>query len=561
MAARSHNWRLYGFIVAVISTIIALHGRAIAQLPPTGQGVATRLGTVAAPVYQAAPARTIFATAAELAAASRATLEEAEVPAVPLVANPEGPPPGTETAFTARAQSQVIAQPEAAGDFATFQFSSPSSVISSTFKSTVEEPSTGMAGRVMFMTGNWWAAFSNNSGATWTALSPFSQFPSADGGFCCDQTVLYEPSRDMMFWLLQYIKSGSASTSRGRERLAIYRNTSNNIGPSGWIFHDFLPSSFGGPTSGEWFDYPHLALTTNYVYMTVNVFSTTTNRWTRTVIARFPLDALRAGASFSYNYLSWTANFNFTAVQGAKNVMYWASHNSNTSIRIFQWPENTTSVTHFDVTVPAWNTTAHHCPTTNDRFDWCSFSDNRILAAVRTVKQPFGTSAAPTPNSQSELWFFWNVGAGGSFPKPYIEGARFNESTKANDRRPLLWSSSVALHYPGGAANIRGDLALSVFVAAGAGADPSGLLCLADDYTSDPPGWSCPRYVAFGTNGPNNNRWGDFVDVKPNWPSGFGWQATSFVLSGGSGTGFAVPYNIVFGRSRDANSNVRWQLK
>ena len=520
----------------------------MAQVPAGGQVVVTGTGTIGPAIHQAAPARSIFATAAELAAASRATLEEAEVPPVAQVAIPQGPRPGTQT--------QVVSQAQVPGDFNFFQLSSPNSVISDLFKSTVGEPSTGMAGRVMFMTGNWWAAYSNNSGATWTGVSPFSDFAHADGGFCCDQAVMYEPSRDMMFWLLQYIKSGSTSTDKGRERLAIFRNTSNNIGPAGWSYYDFLPSNFGGPAAGEWFDYPHLALTTNYLYMTVNVFTTTTNKWTRTVIVRLPLDTLRAGGSLSYNYLSWTSNFNFTAVQGAKNVMYWASHNNNTSIRIFQWPENSTSFSYFDRTVTAWNTTAQHCPTTNDHFDWCSFSDNRILAAVRTVKQPLAT-----PTSQSELWFFWNVGAGGSFPHPYIEAARFNESTMTNDRRPLIWSPTVTFHYPGGAANIRGDIGLSLFESAGTGADPSGLICLADDFTADPAPWSCPRFVAIGTNGPDNNRWGDFVDVRPSWPSGFGWQATSYVLSGASGIGNAVAYNVIFGRSRDLNANTRWQLK
>ncbi len=68
-------------------------------------------------------------------------------------------------------------------------------------KSPVNEPSTSGAGKVVFATGNWYAGYSLNQGATWTYLNPFTIF---GGGFCCDQVTTYDASHDRIYWLGQY---------------------------------------------------------------------------------------------------------------------------------------------------------------------------------------------------------------------------------------------------------------------------------------------------------------------------------------------------------------------
>jgi hypothetical protein len=310
-------------------------------------------------------------------------------------------------------------------------------------------------------------------------LNPFTEFSTTGtGGFCCDQEVIYDPSRDMMFWLLQYIHTGTSTSSNNRLRLAFFRNTSNNIGPAGWSFYDFFPSQTGGPASGEEYDYPHMALSNDFLYIAVNVFSTSTGKFTRTVMMRLPLDTIVTGGALSFNFYSTAANFTFAPIQGAKDVMYWASHNSTTSMRLYRWPESTTTVSTFDRAVTAWSSARpHSCPST-DGTNWCLFSDNRILTGVRTVNQL---------TRQSELWFFWNVAQNGTaFPKPYVDAVRFRESDLVNVGRPLLFSTTATFHYFGGAANARGDIGLSGFLSGGAGAFPSTVLCIADDFTAIP---------------------------------------------------------------------------
>jgi hypothetical protein len=466
-------------------------------------------------------------------------------PAPRQVGVPYPPPSGSETRITGFGPS-----PLAPNDFRLFHASTPDPVIPLNFKSTINEPSTGMSGRVRFMTGNWYAAFSNNGGGTWTFVSPFTNFPASDGGFCCDQTVLYEPSRDMMLWQLQYIKSGSTTNDQGRLRLAVFVNTNNNISGAGWFFYDFLPSQFGGPASGEWFDYPHMALSNDFLYIAVNVFRTTDDGFTRSVMMRLPLDPILAGAGFSFNFFSSTANFTFVPIQGAKDVMYWASHNTTSNMRIFRWQETSTTIEIFDRDIAAWVLGTPSCPT-SDGQNWCLRSDSRILAGARSWNHL---------TRQSELWFFWNVAQGGNFARPYIDAARFRESDLVYLARPLIFSNDIPLLYVAAAPNARGDIGLSLFWGNPPGFFPSHALCIDDDFNGDPPGWECAA-TRIGTNGPSNNAWGDYLAVRPDHPSSLGWHATGYTLQGGKSGANIEILNLIFGRERDLNSSFRWNLK
>ena len=85
--------------------------------------------------------------------------------------------------------------------------------------STVGEPSVSAHGQDVLFTGNWYAAYSTNSGGTWSLLNPFTFFPSAAGGFCCDQSLIYIPKIGVHVWILQYIKGPAPSTTNAFPRV------------------------------------------------------------------------------------------------------------------------------------------------------------------------------------------------------------------------------------------------------------------------------------------------------------------------------------------------------
>src|SRR5207244_1054483 len=95
--------------------------------------------------------------------------------------------------------------PGAAGSFAIFH----STDLGSGTGSIIAEPSVGSSGVGVLETWNWYAAVSMDGGADFSYLNPYTMFPSSYGGFCCDQTAYYEPSRDLYFWILQYSPDGS----------------------------------------------------------------------------------------------------------------------------------------------------------------------------------------------------------------------------------------------------------------------------------------------------------------------------------------------------------------
>ena len=222
--------------------------------------------------------------------------------------------------------------------------------------STVGEPSVANNGRQMFMTGNWCATRSLDGGATWANVSPFNLLPPADGGFCCDQTVIYEPSRDLLFWILQYITANNTNTLR----IAVKQGAS--LGNNNWQWWDLKPGTVNNSWSGEWFDYNHAALSNNFLYVGSNVFRVSNDTWTRSVVFRISLDDLAGGQSMSYNYFQSTNNFSLRCVQGASDVMHMVSHNSNSQLRVFSWPEDSGSVTTADVDVSFWAAGAYSAP-------------------------------------------------------------------------------------------------------------------------------------------------------------------------------------------------------
>jgi hypothetical protein len=460
-------------------------------------------------------------------------------PSVLKTGNTVPPPPDSETDLGGP-------QPNAPSTLQIWRNANLLPIIPGGFSSSTNEPSTAMSGRNRFQTGNWYAAYSSNAGNNWTHLSPFTAFPSVDGGFCCDQDVIYDPSRGMFLWLLQYIKSGNTVSDNGSFRIAVFNSQTANLSNSGWYTYTFNPTMFGGG-GGEWFDYPHLALSNDFLYIAINVFTTTSDTWTRTLIIRLPLGQLRNATTVFPGYWSQSSYFNFTPVQGTKDTMYFASQISNSQMAIFRWPEGPgngiiyTSVRN----VPAWTSgVLHQCPATGGN-DWCQRADSRILAAA-IKRNPV--------SKENELWFFWNVAQGGGFPYPYINAARFLERNFGYVGRPALWSTQTAWHYIGAAPNARGDLAVSAAYAHTPNRNPGSVICLLDDFVSN---WEC-KTIRTGSFSPSSNRWGDYLRVRPADPFDYSWTATTFTLQSGTATGNAEPRNLVFGRARDASQRQRW---
>jgi hypothetical protein len=426
-------------------------------------------------------------------------------------------------------QSSQHTTPGDAGTFTFFRTSIQAPY--STGTSPTDEPHGGTAGSIVFTTGNWFASYSTDGGATFTFVNPYTNFPALDAGFCCDQTVIYDRTRDLMIWQLQYIYS--PTTTRGSERTAFAANASSGLG---WCYYDWNPGSFGLTSAALWLDYPHVALSNGFVWYTANVYlrnADGSDSWQDTVIWRIPLDPVTTCSGFTFNYFVVNDHFNFTPTQGASTTMYWGSHNSTSSIRIYRWAENSGTIFWDDVTISTWPRNLPYQCAGPDGLNWCGRGPNDGRIETGWV-------------AGGVIGFMWNASQNSpSRPYPYIHVARFNESDRTKIDEPIIWNGSYAWQYPAIGVNDRGHIAGSAYWGGGS-TYPTMVALIADDYSSGPPPWE--NYGVTTSFQGGDNSWGDWYAARRHGTAGNTWITTG---ERRLSTGDVQTWYTWFGRERD----------
>ncbi len=434
------------------------------------------------------------------------------------------------------------------------------------------EPSGAANGRVVFYTTNSYAAVSGDGGQTFSFLNPFTTFAASNGGFGGDQVVYYDRAHGLLFWLLQYNADNNSST----QRLAVARSQADILNNS-WVTYDFTPATYGFTTppagaTGFWLDFPDLAVSDNFLYITTNVFPRITanamNPCAGTcpttpcpatcmsptgctsicntrgaVIARLPMNQLMAGQNLSFRFYSDT-NSGYRATHGAHGTIYWGSHNTNTQIRIYRWDENSDNVARDDVNHDAFNTGTM---TANgpDGSNFAAIADSRILGAYV---------------ANGVIGFMWNAAQGGGFAYPNVQWLRFKESDRSRLSQWQVFNANHAFLYPSVHPNDRGHVG-GTLAWGGGTFFPSALAWVKDDFNPAETFTFDNSTFATGTAGPCDpnfapagggcyNRWGDYFSTRVDVPYGNSWVGTGFVLTGMNGV-TRDPRFVWFGRERD----------
>jgi hypothetical protein len=267
-------------------------------------------------------------------------------------------------------------------------------------RSTIDEPSLANNGPIVFYTRNWYAARSTTSGSTWQFVNPFTM-----SDFCCDQDVVFDKNHEIFLWYRQGVQN---SNGENRFMLGVSKDALT------WTFYSIAPVTFNTRWRNQWFDYPHLALSNNKLWITSNMFKQD-GTFARTVISSWNLAQLSAGSTAQFQYYFETQEFNFTPVQGATSTMYWAVHHSNTQMKLYKWPETSSTINSALVNVPAWTFGFRGTMvcTSPDNLNWCARSDSRITGGWVT---------------NGVLGFLWNANQGSGFPYPYVNVATFREA-------------------------------------------------------------------------------------------------------------------------------------
>jgi len=415
----------------------------------------------------------------------------------------------------------------------------------------VNEPSFGVNGRAIMWTGNWYASVSGDYGQSFSYIDPGDNFPAdgqpdlvGGGGYCCDQIVYYERTRGATFWLLLYHVPEGGNTNFQRIAVA---NSQADVVNNNWFWYDFTPANYGFPGS-YWLDFPYLTVSQGYLYHVTKLLdwvpppeehedgeATDEDRIpsTRTLIARYPLDAISQGQSFNYDYYI-VHEHGARPTHGAATTMYIPAHIDNGEMRIYVWPDGSNTIYWDDIDHNGFNEGTNVAPGPDGR-DWSGHIDNWILGAW-VADGVIGT--------------MFGACQGGGFPYPHVQVLRFDQVTRELVSQGQVWSTSLAWLFPSVHPNNRGHLGGTI-VYGGGNYYPGAAAWIADDYNGGQVTPMEAMAFAVGNSGPEDNRWGDYLTARRNSPYGYTWGGSGFSLNGGPTHGFTEARYVWFGRERD----------
>jgi hypothetical protein len=391
-----------------------------------------------------------------------------------------------------------------------------STIVSPTqYRSTVAEPSVGNQGPIVFYTGNWFAARSADYGSSWNYVNPLQGMSD----FCCDQDVIYDKNYKIFIWYRQGMKDANGEN---RFILSISKDAQT------WTSYSIHPTAVNQNWKNSWWDYPHLSLSNNKLYITSNMFDKN-DQFVRSVITQWDLNQLSSGSTVNFQYYFETNQFNYTPVQGATDTMYWAVHNTNAQMKLYKWSESTNTINIAYRNTPAFQWGSMSCPGP-DGINWCARSDSRILTGWI---------------NNGEIGFAWNVKQGGSFTYPYVHVVVFKEAGLTYKSNPVLWSSNIAWMYPFFSPDFSGNIGFVAYYGGGS-YYPSIAAGIINPATGTPPPY--PAYsIVLGKNGAD--RWGDYDRTRPLSGVGPLFEGAAATLQGCTTGSCLEPRYFIFGLS------------
>jgi hypothetical protein len=416
-------------------------------------------------------------------------------------------------------------------------------------KSTVAADISGAeSGSVVLATANKYVSYSTDAGSTFTSVNPTTIFDNtADGGFCCDQIVQYAPTIDRFIWLMQF-----STGTDGKNRIRIAAASPESVVSSNctsWTYWDLTTDGLGVTTTAadaiagnHWLDYPNVSVGTNYLYISVdNVGNGGASPPTGgRIIARVPLSEIQSGSTINYRYTHWADAGRAYAghvTQNTGDEAYWAGSKDNSTLQVFNWPEDSTSYSWRDVGVNNWpNGTLSS--TAKDGNDWLTkasgFPRFGVIGATRRG---------------NEVWFAWmassGTGAPGgfNFPNANIQVVKIDPTNgyKRLDQF-AIWNNDYAFAYPALATNDRNEVGITLGWGGKTFYANSAVGILGDFVV-----W----YPALSN--VSTTRWGDYVTARQASPqtslfAGFGYSIDTTT----TGVSFD-PFYVLFGRNSVVN--------
>jgi hypothetical protein len=394
---------------------------------------------------------------------------------------------------------------------------------SSQLAASVDEPSVAAAGNIVVYTGNWYAARSVDGGQTFQYIDPFKAFPDPPNlGYCCDQVVNYLPAIDTFVWLLQYgPKTGPQADNIQRLAFA----TSDQVQTGNWRLFDITTQSLG--VAGQFMDFPDLAVGTNNLYVTTNLF-TPDGQAAGAAVVRIPIASIVSGPVTATSSVSKDLN-SFRVAQNCGTTAYFAAHSDTSTLRVFSWDETQGAPSATDVGVARWIGGQGYRSTTPDGQRWLDRIDPRLTGATL---------------AGSELWFAWSVDSGSNQRQnAFVQVAHIDATNLTLLENVNVFDVSSATAYGALSSNADNEVGISYMIG-GPQQYPSHMVGILTGTRKD-------VLVSSGERGTSDGQWGDFLTVRPVFPDRKLFAATGYTMKGaGDGSNRdATPRFVVFGRS------------
>lgn len=406
---------------------------------------------------------------------------------------------------------------------------------------TPPDVNTARNGNVVMLSYNTKLLLSTNGAGSYTLLDPTTIFPSGpakdssgnflDKGLCCDQKLIYISSIDRFIWLQQFCGTGASGCLAGINKVRIASASTQDVinsGGTSWTYWDLFSSTFNLGTTTM--DYPDLSVGDNYLYFSADAVGN------GLLVVRIPLNDIKGGGTINMNYTAPSDSslaYGGHISQNTGDTVFWAGHKDSSTVRIFDFPENSGSYFWRDVSINSWpnGTIASTDP---DGTNWLSFSfpGSAVLGITRRI-----------PN---EVWFAWTGSSNSNFKNPQVQVLEINPSNYSVISQWQIWNDSYAFTYPSLATNSNGEVGISLGWGGNSyyGNNAVGIL---GDFVV----W----YPELSTIS-NASRYGDYFNVARNNPNSPLFDASGYAVL--KNTPPAVgqrfdPYYIQFGRNSIIN--------
>jgi hypothetical protein len=390
-------------------------------------------------------------------------------------------------------------------------------------------------------------AFSNDGGKTFAFADPETLFTETSKGFCCNQRVYYSNKFDLWIWVAQYWPDHTGSIVR----MAV-ANGNPDFDAHHFVYWEFKPGRFA-PSPEEAakyarYDLPDIAATDDNLFVAVNVYPTTGDVATGSVVERIPLKELKALGGFNGTYYRIPRPADATdagpytspgLARGATSKMYWAYHATDSKLKLWAWADDQESAVTYEIVHSQYKSgpasDPYSCPRTGGN-DWCKGTDDRMQTGW------VGKDA---------IGFAWNAhqDEDNGFPYPFVMVVEIDGSTFRLRDEPFIWSANQAYEFPALAANANGE-AGGVVLAGGGSTYPTCAAAVRDANSTDA-AWDA-RIVEASDQDFATEHTGDSLGVTGAAPDSKTWLGACMTQRGGTGDANVEIDFASFGRTSDA---------